>query len=210
MESSIVTAIFLPIALSIMMLGMGINLSLKDFRLILEKPRLVLIGLVTQVIGMPLIAWAIAIMSGLTPELAIGLVLIVACPIGTIANVMVHIAKGDSAYSISLTAISSILCVLTLPFIVNLASLSFLGQATHVYLPFFSTVLQVFLMIIFPVSLGILLKHYRPGFALKLDKPLRITSLLFLIVIVTGAILKERSNIQSFIVQAGAATLVLN
>lgn len=210
MESNLLTAIFLPLALSIIMLGMGLSLSLTDFSRVVVTPRTIIAGLLIQIIGMPLLAFGIARGTGLAPELAVGLIIISVCPIGTISNLMVHLARGDTALSILLTALSSFLSVLTIPPFINAASSYFMYQAQVVHLPFWRTVLQIFLMIILPVACGMLIKSRNPRWAQKLETPLKGISLAFLLLIVGGAILKEKDRIPVFLLQAGTATFALN
>ena len=119
MESSALTSIFLPLALGIIMLGLGLSLTLDDFKRVVLYPKAILIGLVCQMILLPTICFVIALTFGLPPELAVGLMLLAASPGGATANLYSHLSKGDVALNISLTAVNSLLTLFTLPFIVN-------------------------------------------------------------------------------------------
>ncbi|MBS4073218.1 MAG: bile acid:sodium symporter, partial [Algoriphagus sp.] len=119
MQSSILTELFLPLALAVIMFGMGLSLTLSDFKRILIYPKAVLLGLLNQIVLLPVVAFFIANGLGLSPELAVGLMILAACPGGATSNLITHLAKGDTALSITLTAFSSMITVLTIPFVVN-------------------------------------------------------------------------------------------
>ena len=121
MQASLLTNLLLPLALGVIMLGLGMGLSLDDFRRVARYPRAVLTGLILQVLILPAVAFALALAFGLPPELAVGLMLLAASPGGATANIYSHLARGDVALNITLTAINSLLCLLTLPLILNLS-----------------------------------------------------------------------------------------
>ncbi|MFW7380038.1 MAG: bile acid:sodium symporter family protein [Oligoflexus sp.] len=210
MESNFITAIFLPVALGIIMLGMGLSLAPYHFRQVMVAPKPVLIGLLSQLCFLPLLAWVIALAVGLGPELAVGLVLIAACPGGPTSNLIAHLANGDSALSITLTALSSIIIIFTIPFIINAASLYFLGEGQYVSLPVLQTILQIFLVTILPVSIGMFINGKFPQLAKRCEKPVKVLSGFFLLLVIIGAILKERENILGFVAQVGVSTVCLN
>ncbi|MDH0030345.1 MULTISPECIES: bile acid:sodium symporter family protein [unclassified Acinetobacter] len=204
MDSGLIT-LFLPIALAIVMVGMGLELTLKDFARVSKHPKAVLIALFCQLILLVGIAFLICKILALPPLLAVGLMLLAASPGGTTANLFSYLYKGDIALNITLTAINAIIAAVFLPFIVNFAILHFMNEGQHVGLQF-SKVLQVFLIILVPVAIGMLIRHYAPHLAEKLNRPVRIFAVVFLLIIILGAIFKERSNLVEYIGQIGLAT----
>ena len=204
MDSGLIT-IFLPIALAIVMAGMGLELTLKDFARVSKHPKAVLIALFCQLILLVGIAFLICKILALPPLLAVGLMLLAASPGGTTANLFSYLYKGDIALNITLTAINAIVAAVFLPFIVNFSILHFMNESQQVGLQF-TKVLQVFLIILVPVCIGMLIRHYAPHLAEKLNRPVRIFAVVFLLIIILGAIIKERSNLVDYIGQIGLAT----
>ena len=204
MDSGLIT-IFLPIALAIVMAGMGLELTLKDFARVSKHPKAVLIALFCQLILLVGIAFLICKILALPSLLAVGLMLLAASPGGTTANLFSYLYKGDIALNITLTAINAIVAAVFLPFIVNFSILHFMNEGQQVGLQF-TKVLQVFLIILVPVCIGMLIRHYAPHFAEKLNRPVRIFAVVFLLIIILGAIIKERSNLVDYIGQIGLAT----
>jgi BASS family bile acid:Na+ symporter len=210
MEQSIVTAVFLPIALGIIMLGMGMTLTPADFRRVAKFPKAAVIGLSSQLIILPLLGFALAGIFFDVPELAVGFILIALCPGGATSNIISHMAKADLALSISLTAISSLVTNFTIPILLNFALIKYMGEAEGVQLPLFKTFLQIFVITILPVSIGMLIKKRFSDFAKRSEKTMSIISAVFFVIILLAAILKERANIIPYFEQAGLATLLLN
>lgn len=162
MESNFLTAVFLPLALFIIMLGMGLGLTIKDFKRIWIEPKSVLIGLMAQLIMLPMIGFLLANMLPLSPELAVGVIILAACPGGPTSNLMTYLIQGNVALSVTLTAISSVVSVFTIPLVVNLAMKTFMQETVMLQLPFLKTVVQIAVITIIPVTLGMLLHHYAP------------------------------------------------
>lgn len=204
MDSGLIT-IFLPIALAIVMAGMGLELTLKDFARVSKHPKAVLIALFCQLILLVGIAFLICKILALPPLLAVGLMLLAASPGGTTANLFSYLYKGDIALNITLTAINAIIAAVFLPLIVNFSILHFMNEGQQVGLQF-TKVLQVFLIILVPVCIGMLIRHYAPHIAEKLNRPVRIFAVVFLLIIILGAIIKERSNLVDYLGQIGLAT----
>lgn len=209
MESSFLTAVFLPLALFIIMLGMGLGLTLKDFQRIFVEPKGVLSGLIAQLVMLPLVGFLLASLFPLTPELAVGVVIIAACPGGPTSNLLAYLARGNVALSITLTAVSSLITVFTLPLLVNLAMGRFLGVGTDLQLPFLTTVLQIAVITLIPVSIGMALHHYAPRLATTLEKWVKWLALFFLGLIIFGLLVKEWANVLGFFAQVGWVTLSL-
>ncbi len=210
MEQSIVTAVFLPVALGIIMLGMGMTLTSNDFKRIALFPKAAFVGLSSQLIILPLIGFGLAAILFDTPELAVGFILISLCPGGPTSNIIVHLAKADLALSISLTAVSSIVTNFTIPILLNVALFNYMGGEQAIQLPIINTFIQIFGVTILPVTIGIIIKNRFPDFALKSQKTMNIISTIFFIIILLGAILKERANIIPYFQEAGIATILLN
>jgi BASS family bile acid:Na+ symporter len=210
METNFLTAVFLPLALFIIMLGMGLTLTLEDFKRVIIYPKAVVIGLVAQLIMLPIVGFGIASVFPLDSQLAVGVMILAACPVGATSNMITFLAGGDVALSVTLTAISSFITVFTIPVLVNLSMQRFLGEGTTLQLPFLSTVLQIAVITLLPIAIGMIAKRYAPGLADKADKPVKWLSLFFLAVVITGVLLRERNNFISYVIDVGWATLVLN
>lgn len=204
-----VTTLFMPMALGVIMFGLGLSLSLADFTRVLRFPKAVLVGLGCQVILLPLLCAAVAHAFGLAPALAVGLMLLAASPGGTSANLYSHLANGDVALNITLTAINSLLSILTLPLIVNLAMLHFMQSGQAVPLQF-AKVLQVFTIVLGPVLLGMWVNARFAAASERLRKPVKLLSVLFLLTVILLAIFKSRGEAGGYIRQVGAACLVFN
>ena len=206
MDSGIIT-ILLPLALAIIMIGLGLELTPKDFSRVTKQPKAVLIALFCQLVILVSIAFIICKVLALPPLLAVGLMLLAASPGGSTANLFSYLFKGDIALNITLTAINSVIAAFTLPLIVNFAIQHFMNDGQEISLQF-SKILQVFAIIIIPVGIGMLIRHYAPHFTEKLNKPLRIFAVSFLILIIIGAITKERHQILEYLAQVGLATIL--
>jgi BASS family bile acid:Na+ symporter len=206
MDAGIIT-ILLPLALAIIMIGLGMELTPKDFSRVTKEPKAVLIALFCQLVILVSIAFIICKVLALPPLLAVGLMLLAASPGGSTANLFSYLFKGDIALNITLTAINSVIAAFTLPFIVNFSIQHFMNDGQQISLQF-SKILQVFAIIIIPVCIGMLIRHYAPNFTEKLNKPLRIFAVSFLILIIIGAVAKERHQILEYLAQVGLATVL--
>ncbi|MEO0352128.1 MAG: bile acid:sodium symporter family protein [Cyanobacteria bacterium P01_A01_bin.15] len=209
MESSFLTAVFLPLALFIIMLGMGLGLTVADFKRILVEPKAVIFGLVAQLLLLPFVGFVLISFFSLNPELAVGVMILAACPGGPTSNLVTYLAKGNVALSITLTAISSVITVFTIPLVVNLAMQTFLGAETTLQLPFVTTVVRIAVITLIPVSLGLVLQSKAPGVAARVEKWVKWLSLFFLGLIIVGLLVKERANVAGFFLQAGGVTFML-
>lgn len=206
MDSGIIT-IFLPLALAIVMAGLGLELRPKDFARVAKHPKAVILALVCQLLVLTSIAFIITKLLALPPLLAVGLMLLAASPGGPTANLFSYLYKGDIALNITLTAVNSVIAAFTLPLIVNFSIMHFMQDGQQVGLQF-SKILQVFLIILIPVAIGMAVRHFASHWADKLNKPVRIFALVFLILIIIGAVSKERHNILEYIGQVGLATVL--
>ncbi|MEH6503671.1 MAG: bile acid:sodium symporter family protein [Cycloclasticus sp.] len=210
MQADLLTTVILPASLFIIMLGMGLSLRRTDFARVLTQPKAAVVGLSAQLIALPLIAFLLATVFKLAPELAVGLMIISFAPGGATSNMFTNLAKGDVALSISLTAVVSLITPFTLPVFTLFAINHFIGPAEAFELPLLKTIVQLLLITVIPVLIGMFILFRWEGAANKTEPIIRIFSVIFLFLIIVAIILKNKSQIVGFFVQAGAATLTLN
>jgi BASS family bile acid:Na+ symporter len=207
---NIVTDVILPLALAFIMFVLGLGLTGADFLRVTKQPRNFFVGAFSQIILLPIIAFILVKIWPIAPELAIGVMIIAAAPGGVTSNLLTSFAKGDVALSISLTAIISLLCVITIPFIV-LTSVELLGGPNIAQdISLFSLSRDMFLIVTVPVILGMLLRKFSSGVALKLEPIAKKISIVLFVLVLLGAIAAERENVISYFAQAGLITLILN
>jgi BASS family bile acid:Na+ symporter len=209
MEKNIISSILLPATLAFIMLGMGLSLTVGDFKRVIVAPKAIIIGLIAQMVLLPIIGFLLIQVFGLSGALAVGLMILAACPGGPTSNLISHLAKADLAISITLTAISSLLCVITIPLIVNF-SIAYFGEAGSVQLPVMETMMQIVVITIIPVSIGMLIRGKATDFALKADKPVKILSAIFFTLILFLAIGKEWQTLVSNFTSLGPIIIALN
>ena len=203
MDSALLS-VGLPIALVVVMLGLGLTLTVGDFARIARQPRAVFGALVAQVLLLPVVCFALVKLFDLDPILAVGMMLLAASPGGTSANLLSHLFKGDVALNITLTAVNSVLAAITLPIVLALAIAHFdpaLG-ADSLGLQF-DKVVQVFAIVLVPVALGMLLRRRSEGFAARADRPVRILSAVVLAAVIAAALLAERENVGEYFADVG-------
>ena len=207
---NIVTDVVLPLALAFIMFVLGLGLTGADFLRVIKQPRDFFVGAFSQVILLPIVAFILVMIWPIAPELAIGVMIIAAAPGGVTSNLLTSFAKGDVALSISLTAIISLLCVITIPFIV-LTSVGLLGDSNIPQdISLLSMSRDMFLIVTVPVILGMLLRRFASGIALKFEPIAKKISIVLFVLVLLGAIAAERENVISYFAQAGLITLVLN
>jgi bile acid:Na+ symporter, BASS family len=209
MATDVITTVFLPIALGVIMLGLGLSLRVDDFRRIVVYPRPVAVGLISQVLVLPVVCLGIAHVFALPPPLAVGLMLLAASPGGATANLFSHLAKGDVALNITLTAVNSVLSMITLPLLVSFSLAHFLGADRAIPLQL-SKVISVVAVVLVPVAIGMVVRSRRPDVADGLDRPVRLVSAVFLILVIAAAVFKERAQMGAYFQQVGSAALVFN
>lgn len=209
MQQGLITTVFLPLALAVIMLGLGLSLQLADFRRVIVYPRAVAIGLGCQMLLLPVVCVGIAHAFALPPELAVGLMLLAASPGGAVANLFSHLARGDVALNITLTAVNSVLSLITLPIIVSFSLEHFLG-ASHAIPLQPDKILTVVAVVLAPAALGMVVRSRRPELAARLDRPVRILSALFLLGVIASAVIAERAKLGDAIAQVGPAALAFN
>lgn len=191
----------LPVSIAVIMFGIGLGLTVNDFKRVLVSPKAVLFGLFGQLILMPLIGFGIAFAFDLDPVYQLGIVLIAACPGGTSSNIVTYMLSGRVALSVSMTAFNSFLIILTIPFILDIGFSLFWTSSKEVNLSMLDTFRDVLLTVFIPVLLGLAARHYFSNFVNKLRKPLRfilpgIMFLVFLLVLINEKQNGDKSMIE--------------
>jgi bile acid:Na+ symporter, BASS family len=192
---SINTDLLISIALAFIMFGIGLSVPVASFRNIMVYPRSMIIGLSSQMIGLPILAFAVAWLSGLPPVYQVGIIILASCPGGTTSGFLTYLFKGDVALAISLTSINSFITLITIPLIVNLGLLFFFGTTTEIHLPVLDTIIQIFMVTILPATAGVLLRNWKQSLAQRLEGPLKIIfSALFAIVLAVMVFAGEKEG----------------
>jgi bile acid:Na+ symporter, BASS family len=210
MQSNLFIAVLLPLALAIVMLGMGLSLVPEDFKRITRYPKAVAVGTVCQVLLLPLIGALITLVVPMQPAIAVGLIVLAVCPGGPSSNLVTYLAKGDVALSVTLTAVSSIITVFTIPLFTNLALQYFLGKSAAIALPIGSTMLQIFLITLLPTAIGMVICHQFPDTARRLEKQMSRFAVGLLALIIVLLLVREGSKLPGFLVQVGIGVVLLN
>ena len=210
MQSNLFTSVLLPLALAIVMLGMGLSLVPEDFKRITRYPKAVAVGTVCQVLLLPLIGTLITLVVPMQPEIAVGLIVLAVCPGGPSSNLVTYLAKGDVALSVTLTAVSSIVTVFTIPLFTNLALQYFLMQSAGITLSIGSTMLQIFLITLLPIVIGMGIRHQFPDTARRLEKQMNRLAVGLLALIIVLLLIREGSKLPGFLVQVGIGVVLLN
>ncbi|MGO4616906.1 bile acid:sodium symporter family protein [Nocardia sp. 2YAB30] len=206
MNSPLVSAA-LPLALAVIMFGLGLSLSVGDFTRIARNPRTVAIALACQVLVLPVVAFGLALLFDLPPTLAVGTMLLASSPGGTTANLLSHLFGGDVALNVSLTAINSIIAVATVPLVANFAIVYFEpGDGASGLGLQFGKVIQVVAIVLVPVLVGMLVRRLSADFADRMDRPVRIGSVLALLLVVAGAMFGDVGDLPGYILDVGAVT----
>jgi len=164
--------LLISLVLALIMVGLGLSLTPVSFRNILVSPKPLIIGLFVQMIGLPLIAFLITLIFRLPWHLSVGLIILAACPGGTTASIITYFFKGNVALAITFSAINSLLTLISIPFIVNLSLQYYAGHSTEIRLPYFETIIQIFVVTLLPATIGVLIRTFNPLFAAKLQRPL--------------------------------------
>jgi bile acid:Na+ symporter, BASS family len=210
MQSTVFTTILLPLALAIVMLGMGLSLLPEDFKRITRYPKAVAVGTACQILLLPLLGVLITQIVPMQPEIAVGLIVLAVCPGGPSSNLVTYLAKGDVALSVTLTAVSSIITVFTIPLFTNLALQHFLGKSAAIALPIGATMLQIFLITLLPTAIGMAIRHQFPDVARRLEKQMSRLAVGLLALIIVVLLIREGSKLPAFLVQVGIGVLLLN
>lgn len=198
---SALTTVGLPLALAIIMFGLGLDLTVADFRRVGRAPRAVAVALACQVVLLPAVCFGLVLLFDLPALLGIGMLLLAASPGGTTANLFSHLFRGDVALNITLTAINTVIAVVTLPLITGLA-IAWYDRSDDVSMPLVEIV-KVFALILLPVGIGMLVNRRAPSFARRMDRPVRIGSAVILAVLVLGILLDQRENAGDYLADVG-------
>lgn len=202
--------IYLGIALIIVMVGMGLSLTTADFKRVFLYPKAVFIGLFNQIIILPVIAFTLVSLLDIRPALAVGLMILAVCPGGPTSNLITHLCKGDTALSVTLTALSSIITLFTIPFFLEWNLAHFVENSTPIVINRLDVFINLSMVVLFPVIIGIAIKHFKPAFADRMDKPVKIASALILLLMIVGLSVKESDKIIPYFSEVGISTLALN
>jgi BASS family bile acid:Na+ symporter len=208
MNSSVATTLFLPIALAIVMFGLGLSLTVADFTRVVRYPKATVVALGCQILILPAVCLGLVLLFDLEPALAVGMMLLAASPGGTTANLFSHLARGDVALNITLTAVNSVLAVVTLPIVVNLSLDGFLGEDDSIGLQP-AKMLQVFAIVLVPVAIGMIIRNKAEAFAERMRGPVKIASVVVLVAVIVVAVYQERDNVLSYLRDVGLVALLL-
>ena len=210
MESSPLISAGLPIALFIIMIGIGMTLTIRDFRQVAVYPKGMIVGTVAQILVMPLIAFMLATLLAVPPAIAVGLVIIAACPGGTTSNLFVLLSRGNIALSIVLTVSASLITILTLPLFTNIALQHYMGTEEDIVLPVWKTIGMLVGIVLFPVAIGMVVRTRNPEVARKAEGIVSIFGGIVLAVLIVALVYGVRDQIWELLKQAGPATILLN
>lgn len=204
-----VISLFIPFTLGTIMVAMGLGLEMRDFRRVFQRPAPLVAGLTAQLLLLPAVAFGLAYGLALPPLLAVGLVLVSACPGGPSSNLFSVAARGDRALSVTLTAFSGFLTVVTLPLVLLLAMSTFVGEAERISIPLGDTMTRIFGVVVVPLLSAMALRARWPEAAMRWEPRVRIGAAVLLTVLVVGAIATERSRIAEYWDAVGVAVLLL-
>lgn len=201
-----VAEIILPLALAFMMFTLGLGLGVSDFTRVIARPRDILIGLCLQIGLLPVVGLVLIAVWPLSPEIAIGVMLIAVAPGGVTSNYLTALARGDIALSVSMTAVTSILSVITIPLILSYVIADGLPEGVS----FTKTALSIFVIVTLPVMLGMAFRKFAQTAVEKLERSAHVISTVLLVLVLVGAVVQQRENVVSYFAEAGAVTFALN
>jgi len=183
---------------------------LLTFKRVLKYPKAVGIGLTNQLLLLPIIGFALANIMPLEPEYAVGVMLLVLCPGGTTSNMFSHLAKGDVALSVTMTAVASLITVFTIPVVLNLSLVHFMGQGNEFKLPIIATMFSLMKLTIVPIALGMMIKAYFPNFANSTQVHVSRFGILFLTLLIVFLTYIQKDIVVSAFIAAGPVSIILN
>ena len=199
-----------PIILALIMLGLGLGLKIDDFTRILKTPKDFLVGFFSQLIILPLVAYLLIIILKVPPEIAIGVMIIAAAPGGVTSNILTKFANGDVALSISLTAVISLISIITVPLIIFTSADLFGITNISQNISMTGIALKMFLVVTVPVILGMIIRKFAENFVASKSEIFNKLNIVFFIIFFIAAFYEERENFINFFKQAGLIALVLN
>lgn len=210
MTAQDIVKLYIPVTLGVIMFTMGLGLALADFRRIVVEPKAMFIGVFNQMVTLPLVGFAIAFAFELPPPLAVGLILITACPGGPSSNLYSALARGDVALSVSLTAVSGVLTMITIPLVMSLALDTFMGTTRAIQLDVPGTILQLVLIVGVPLALGMYVRFRHVERAMRLERIMTRVAVLLLVTLIVGAIMKERTRLGEYFETLGPPIVLLS
>ena len=199
-----------PLGLAFIMLGLGMNLKIQDFLRVVKFPKDFLVGFICQMVVLPIIAFALIKLLNTPIELALGVMIIAAAPGGVTSNVLTKFAHGDVALSISLTAVISLISIVSVPFIIflsiDLLNISYVSKEISMI----GISLKMFFVVTFPVLIGMMIRHFAESFILNNVLLIQKISITLFVIVFIAIYIEEWDNIVSFVIQAGFIALILN
>ena len=207
---NIVTNIILPLALAFIMFSLGLGLTTKDFSRVIRQPKDFLAGFLSQILLLPLVAFVLISSVSVSPEIALGIMIIAAAPGGVTSNILTSFGRGDVALSISLTAIISLLSVFTIPLIIGFSYTHFFGHSMDGDITITRIAISVFSIVTVPVFIGLCVRHFATNFTGRFAEASRKISAGLFILVLLGAIFQERNNIVEYYADTGLITFTLN
>ena len=209
--TTIIGQIFLPVSLAIIMFGVGLTLVIGDFVRIFTYPKAVLVGLINQIILLPIIGFSIVVLFKLSPTMATGVMILSLCPGGPTSNLITQVSRGNIGLSVTLTALASLITVFTIPVLLSEAIAYFTGNTGVVIeLPVLQTMLQILVITVIPIAIGMIIRKRNEGFALRMEKPMRTASTILFVIIFLVIIIANKDNLAQAMKEVGLATLLLN
>lgn len=209
MESSLMTQVVLPAALFTIMLGVGLSLSIADFRQVFKRPGMTVLGITMQLLLLPVLGFIVVSLLELPPALAVGLMILTFAPGGATSNMITYLARGDTALSVSMTAIVSMIAPFTLPFLTLLSLQYWMGETEFSGFPVLATMIKLVVMTIIPVVIGVFLHHRFPAFCLRLQTGVKTLSMIFLLMVVVGIVKANWNQLPELIGVLGPAVFLL-
>ena len=206
----IVTDVILPLALAFIMFSLGLGLTGQDFLRVAKQPRDFLVGMASQILLLPLIAFGLLLVFPVSPEIALGVMIIAAAPGGVTSNILTALGRGDVALSISMTAVVSLICVVSIPLVVVFAYGHFIGGDAAEDISVAKTAVSVFAIVTVPVLLGMAVRRFAGGFSTRIEPAARHVATVLFVLVLLGAIIQQRDNVIPFFAEAGEVTLALN
>ena len=210
MELSLLTRVFLPVAIIVIMFGLGLTLAVQDFARIVKYLRAAALGLTFQLVALPVVAYVIVRAFGMSPVLGTGLMILALSPAGSTSNMVTYLCKGDVALAVTLTALTSLVTPFSMPVLGQLFMTRIMGSATTIALPVGQTMLQLIAVTLAPVAIGMTVRRFASAFAERAQRPLKIASVAFLLLVIAGVVAQNGSQIGAFFAATGLPALILN
>jgi len=200
----------IPICIFLIMMGMGLTLTLADFKRVLSYPKAVSIGLINQLLFLPIIGFSLANLMQLEPEYAVGVMLLVLCPGGTTSNMFSHLAKGDVALSVTLTAVASLITVFSIPIVLSYSLIHFMGEGKEFQLPIMATIFSLMKLTIVPICIGMMIRRFNRPLADKAQSYVSRFGIIFLTVLILFLLYIQKDIVVPALIATGPVSILLN